>query len=177
MTHGYDLHHVLLNTCERAILAHGIYLLNIGKTPTVPHHRFGYVLRGRPLYKEKEKKIQNYHYITISCTIIETVTNSVQCLVDFFLSINKNFFLKVSSNPHLPNISFNSCSETNWPRFATNNVEQGGLLTPIPGCDDDDPTGEASAGLGRKWGNDACTDVSAVGCGRDIGGCKNINIF
>lgn len=70
---------------------------------------------------------------------------------------------------NLPNISFNSCSETNCPRLATNSVEQGGLLTPIPGWDDDEPTGEAKAGLGRKCGNEAaCTEVRAVGCGSDI---------
>lgn len=47
-------------------------------------------------------------------------------------------------------------------------MEQGGLLTPIPGCEDDEPTGDAKAGLGRKCGNDAaCTEVRAVGCGSD----------
>lgn len=52
-------------------------------------------------------------------------------------------------------------------------MEQGGLLTPSPGCEDEEPTGEAKAGLGRKCGNDAaCTEVRAVGCGSDIGGCK-----
>lgn len=52
-------------------------------------------------------------------------------------------------------------------------MEQGGLLTPSPGCEDEEPTGEAKAGLGRKCGSDAaCTDVRAVGCGSDIGGCK-----
>lgn len=52
-------------------------------------------------------------------------------------------------------------------------MEQGGLLTPIPGWEDEEPTGEAKAGLGRKCGNDAaCTEVRAVGCGSDIGGCK-----
>lgn len=50
-------------------------------------------------------------------------------------------------------------------------MEQGGLLTPNPGWEDDDPTGEAKAGLGRKCGKDAaCTEVRAVGCGNDIGG-------
>lgn len=52
----------------------------------------------------------------------------------------------------------------NCPRLATNRVEQGGLLTPMLGCDDDEPTGEAKAGLGKNCGNDAaCTDVNAVG--------------
>ena len=78
---------------------------------------------------------------------------------------------------NLANISFNSCSDTNWPKFATKSVEQGGLLTPKPGCEDDDPTGEAKAGLGRKCGKDAaCTEVRAVGCGKDIGGCKQNHI-
>lgn len=73
----------------------------------------------------------------------------------------------------LPNISLSSCSDTNCPRFATKSVEQGGLLTPIPGWDEDEPTGEASAGLGKKCGREAaCTEVSAVGWGIDIGGCE-----
>lgn len=72
---------------------------------------------------------------------------------------------------HLAKISLSSCSETNCPKFATKSVEQGGLLTPMPGCDDEEPTGEAKAGLGKKWGNDAaCTEVRAVGCGSDNGG-------
>lgn len=71
----------------------------------------------------------------------------------------------------LPKTSFNSCSDTNWPKLATNNVEQGGLFTPNPGCEEEDPTGEAKAGLGKKCGNDAaCIEVSAVGCGKDSGG-------
>lgn len=69
----------------------------------------------------------------------------------------------------LPNISLSSCSETNCPRLATKSVEQGGLFTPIPGWDDEEPTGDARAGLGKKCGNEAaCTEVRAVGCGRDI---------
>jgi hypothetical protein len=85
------------------------------------------------------------------------------------LSLNHVSMFGVFTN--LANISFNSCSDTNWPRFATKSVEQGGLLTPKPGCEDDDPTGEAKAGLGRKCGKDAaCTEVRAVGCGKDIGG-------
>lgn len=51
---------------------------------------------------------------------------------------------------YLLNISFSSCSETNWPKLATKSVEQGGLLTPKPGWEDDEPTGDARAGLGRK---------------------------
>lgn len=70
---------------------------------------------------------------------------------------------------NLLNISFSSCSDTNCPRFATKSVEQGALLTAILGCDDDDPTGDASAGEGKKCGNDAWIDVKVVGCGRDIG--------
>lgn len=71
---------------------------------------------------------------------------------------------------NLLNISFSSCSETNWPKLATNSVEHGALLTPSPGCDDDEPTGDAKAGLGKKCGNEAWIDVSAVGWGSDIGG-------
>lgn len=75
---------------------------------------------------------------------------------------------------NLAKISLSSCSDTNWPKFATKSVEQGGLLTPNPGWEDDDPTGEAKAGLGRKCGKDAaCTEVRAVGCGNDIGGCNH----
>lgn len=45
------------------------------------------------------------------------------------------------------------------------------------GCEDDEPTGEAKAGLGKKWGNDAaCTEVRAVGCGSDKGGWKLVTI-
>lgn len=29
---------------------------------------------------------------------------------------------------YLPNKSFSSCSDTNWPRLATNSVEHGGVL-------------------------------------------------
>ncbi|KAL3278318.1 hypothetical protein HHI36_013649, partial [Cryptolaemus montrouzieri] len=76
--------------------------------------------------------------------------------------------LKKYFNTYLAKISFSSCSDTNWPKLATKSVEQGGLLTPIPGWDDEDPTGEAKAGLGRKCGNEACIEVNAVGCGRDI---------
>jgi hypothetical protein len=35
-------------------------------------------------------------------------------------------------NTYLLNKSFNSCSEENWPRFATNRVEQGELVV-VPG--------------------------------------------
>lgn len=66
-------------------------------------------------------------------------------------------------------ISVSSCSETNCPRFATKRVEHGALLTAILGWDDDDPTGEARAGDGKKCGKDACIDVNVVGCGKDIG--------
>lgn len=52
-------------------------------------------------------------------------------------------------------------------------MEQGGLLTPMPGCEDDEPTGDAKAGLGKKCGNDAaCTEVRAVGWGSDKEGWK-----
>lgn len=91
----------------------------------------------------------------------------VHCNLNFL----SRFCLLAITN--LPKISFSSCSETNWPRFATKSVEHGGLFTPIPGCEDEDPTGDAKAGLGKKCGNDAaCTEVRAVGCGKDIGGCK-----
>lgn len=69
-------------------------------------------------------------------------------------------------------ISLSSCSDTNWPRLATKRVEQGALLTAMFGWDEGEPTGDASAGEGRKWGSDACIDVSVVGCGRDMGACK-----
>lgn len=65
-------------------------------------------------------------------------------------------------------ISVSSCSETNCPRFATKRVEHGALLTAILGCEDDEPTGDANCGDCRKWGRDACIDVNAVGCWRDI---------
>ena len=60
----------------------------------------------------------------------------------------------------------------NWPRLATKRVEQGALLTAMFGWDEGEPTGDASAGEGRKWGSDACIDVSVVGCGRDMGACE-----
>jgi len=55
---------------------------------------------------------------------------------------------------YLANISFSSCSDTNWPKFATNNVEHGALadigwlggwVVPV------EPTGLANAGLAKKW--------------------------
>lgn len=76
---------------------------------------------------------------------------------------------------NLLKMSLSSCSDTNWPRFATNKVEQGALLTAMFGWDEGEPTGDASAGEGRKWGSDACIDVSVVGCGRDMGACKKKN--
>ena len=51
-------------------------------------------------------------------------------------------------------------------------MEQGALLTAMFGCEEGEPTGDASAGEGRKWGSDACIDVSVVGCGRDMGAWK-----
>lgn len=59
------------------------------------------------------------------------------------------------SESHLAKISFSSCSDTNWPRFATNSVEQGALAANGGlggGCEPpaDDPTGLARAGLGKK---------------------------
>lgn len=68
-------------------------------------------------------------------------------------------------------MSLSSCSDTNWPRLATNRVEHGALLTAMFGCDEGDPTGDANAGDGKKCGSDACIDVKVVGCGRDIGAC------
>lgn len=47
-------------------------------------------------------------------------------------------------------MSFSSCSDTNWPRFATKRVEHCALLTAMFGCDEGDPTGDASAGDGKK---------------------------
>lgn len=77
------------------------------------------------------------------------------------------------SSSHLAKISFSSCSETNWPRLATNRVEQGALAASggLGGCGCcwlppvDDPTGLARAGLGKKWrgGIPACTCIEA-GC-------------
>lgn len=63
--------------------------------------------------------------------------------------------------------------------MATNRVEHGAVFTPNPGCEEgDEPTGDASAGDGRKCGRDACIAVSAaVGCGMDSGGWKIINSF
>jgi hypothetical protein len=56
--------------------------------------------------------------------------------------------------------------------LATNSVEQGALFTPTPGCDEEEPTGDASAGDGKKCGNDAWIEVrAAVGCGMDSGCC------
>lgn len=46
-------------------------------------------------------------------------------------------------------MSFSSCSDTNWPRFATKRVEHCALPAMF-GCDEGDPTGDASAGDGRK---------------------------
>lgn len=48
-------------------------------------------------------------------------------------------------------------------------MEQGALLTAMLGCDDDEPTGDANAGDGKKCGNDAWIDVKVVGCGNDMG--------
>lgn len=39
------------------------------------------------------------------------------------------------------------------------------------GCDDEEPTGDANAGDGKKCGNEACIDVNVVGCGSDMGAC------
>lgn len=98
-------------------------------------------------------------------------------------------------------ISLSSCSDTNCPRLATKRVEQGALVPPPPpvalpppaaaaaaaataaaaakpGCDDEEPTGLARAGLGRKWGRDPWMDVNAAaaaGCGIDNGGCQDTN--
>lgn len=54
---------------------------------------------------------------------------------------------------HLAKISFNSCSDTNWPKFATKSVEHGALadigwlggwVVPVI-----EPTGLANAGLAK----------------------------
>lgn len=89
------------------------------------------------------------------------------------LHIIKNINNKKQSD--LLKISLSSCSETNCPRLATNKVLHGAVLTPIPGCDEGlEPTGDASAGEGKKCGNEAaCIAVSAaVGWGIDSGGCR-----
>lgn len=80
---------------------------------------------------------------------------------------------------YLANISLSSCSDTNWPRLATNSVEHGPVLTPIPCWEEgDEPTGEARAGDGRKCGSEACMAVNAaVGCGMDKGGCKHCLLY
>ena len=83
-----------------------------------------------------------------------------------YIYIKNNIFLT-----YLLNISLSSCSETNWPKLATNKVEQGALLTAIFGCDDEEPTGDANAGDGKKCGNEACIDVNVVGCCKDIWAC------
>lgn len=49
---------------------------------------------------------------------------------------------------HLPKRSLSSCSETNWPRLATNSVEQGGVAA----VEEVEPTGDDSAGLATRWG-------------------------
>lgn len=76
---------------------------------------------------------------------------------------------RISRKPiihYLLKISFSSCSDTNCPRLATKSVEQGGF----GGCDAAEPTGDAKPGDGKKCGNDAWMDVSAVGCGIDSDG-------
>lgn len=90
---------------------------------------------------------------------------------------------KYKSNcSYLPKISLSSCSETNWPRLATKSVEHGPLepllhcAGPLlaPGWEHVDPTGEARAGEGRKWGmEEACIELrAAVGWGIESGCCK-----
>lgn len=62
-----------------------------------------------------------------------------------------------------------------WGRLATNNVEHGAALTVTPGWElDEDPTGEARVGDGKKWGSEVCIAVrAAVGwCGMDMWCCK-----
>lgn len=83
---------------------------------------------------------------------------------------------------YLPKISLSSCSETNWPRLATKSVEHGPLAPLLhcagpllaPGWEHVDPTGEARAGEGRKWGMEvACIELrAAVGWGIESGCCK-----
>lgn len=73
-------------------------------------------------------------------------------------------------------MSLISCSDTNWPRLATNRVEHG-LIPFIPCEGGDDPTGEGRAGEGRKWGIPLawCMAVrAAVGWGmfNDCGGAE-----
>jgi hypothetical protein len=68
-------------------------------------------------------------------------------------------------------ISLSSCSDTNWPRLATKSVEQGALLTAMLGWEEEEPTGEASAGEGKKCGSEAWMEVRVVGCWSEIGAC------
>lgn len=79
------------------------------------------------------------------------------------LYVRNNIF-STRLDTYLLNISFNSCSETNWPRLATNKVEHGAALMLTVGCDGGvDPTGDANAGDGKKCGNDAaCIAVKAA---------------
>lgn len=54
---------------------------------------------------------------------------------------------------YLANSSFSSCSDTNWPRLATNSVEHGAFAARggFGGCEPPvDPPGLAKAGLGKK---------------------------
>ena len=83
------------------------------------------------------------------------------------------FFFKLTVT-HLANISLSSCSDTNCPRLATNNVEHGALAASgglggwVPPVE---PTGLANAGLGKKWlagkPADTCIDAGCIadGCG------------
>lgn len=82
--------------------------------------------------------------------------------VFFFLECKKRIRMKVEDEilyekycTNLLKISLSSCSETNWPKLATNRVEQGALLTAMLGCEDEEPTGDAKAGEGKKCGNEA----------------------
>lgn len=83
-------------------------------------------------------------------------------------------------NSYLAKISFSSCSDTNWPRLATNSVEQGALAASggLGGwcCEPPEPTGLARVGLGKKWRvpADTCIVVGwmAAGWVIDMWGCN-----
>lgn len=77
---------------------------------------------------------------------------------------------------YLAKISFNSCSETNCPKLATNNVEHGALAAKGGfGCCDVplEPTGLAKAGLGKKWPGGRPADT-CIDCGCIADGCCKV---
>lgn len=87
--------------------------------------------------------------------------------------------IKTISVNYLAKISFNSCSETNCPKLATNKVEHGALAAKGGfGCCDVpvEPTGLANAGLGKKWPGGKPADT-CICCGCIADGCCNVIWF